>query len=246
MKKFYTLLLLLFSFLLAIGQSDYRDIVTLKDGTTYYCIIIEEVADEYIKIRTSDNIVIKIKMDEVKRIKREEKVGDTYKQSTKRGFIGLEIGPNFPLGKFADLNNGLATTGLQINLINFGYLFSDHVGITLNWFGASNPMNGLSDQYMWSYGGVLAGPLFTIPISKSIEWDIRPMLGITWASVSNINTGIAYAIPFNFGTGLRFNMSRVIALTFDVDIKNANFQWVRFQQSMTTLTIKGGFAFRLN
>ena len=85
MKKFYTLLLLLFSFLLAIGQSDYRDIVTLKDGTTYYCIIIEEVADEYIKIRTSDNIVIKIKMDEVKRIKREEKVGDTYNNLRKEG-----------------------------------------------------------------------------------------------------------------------------------------------------------------
>jgi hypothetical protein len=170
---------------------------------------------------------------------------DQNQSITRKGFIGLGLGFNIPIGNYAKITDGGAKTGAQLTLINFGYLFSDRIGLTATWFGASNPIAGVSSIYMWSYGGILAGPLFSFPLSKKIEWDIKPMIGISWASILNTNLPVSYSLGLNIGTGLRFNISRLIALTLDVDYKIGNYQWSIGHQTISTIGVKGGLVFRL-
>ena len=162
----------------------------------------------------------------------------------KRGFIGLELGANIPLGKFADVNDGQAKTGYHINLINFGYLFSDNIGIAATCFGAVNPRVNGNDDYWWSHGGLLVGPLFSFPVSEKIVWDIKPMVGKSWASITGTNLELTSPIAFSVETGYRFNVSRLIALTLGVVYSTAKYKG-GFEQSIGTSAIKGGFAFRL-
>jgi len=167
------------------------------------------------------------------------------KNIKKKGFIGLSVGANIPVGKFADDNDGAAKTGFQINIVNFGYLFSDNIGITATWFGAANPINGVGSDYLWYYEGLLVGPLFSFPVSEKIEWDLKPMVGISSASITNLGLETAFSFAFSIETGVRFNVSRLIALTLGVDYTAAKYKWDVGDQSIGTFSIKGGFAFRL-
>lgn len=245
MKKYLTLILLVLITTASFSQNNYQDVVYLKNGSIIRGIIIEQVPNKSIKIETSDRSVFVYQMDEIEKIAKEENIVNKQ-NSKKKGFIGLELGANIPIGKFADVNDGAAKTGFQINLINFGYLFSDNVGITATCFGASNPIEGGGSDYLWSHGGLLVGPLFSFPVSEKIEWDIKPMIGLSWASITNAGLETASSFAFNVGTGSRFNVSRLITLTLGIDYTTAKFKWDIGEQSIGTLAIKGGFAFRLN
>lgn len=255
MKNVYKLFVVLFLLSLTsqtfaqptFGQNNYQDVVYLKNGSIIRGVIIEQIPSKSLKIETADKSIFVCQMDEIEKITKEEKVNNKNRESgRKRGFIGLELGANIPVGKFGDISDGAAKTGFQINLINFGYLFSDNIGITATWFGASNPIENAGNEYLWSHGGLLAGPLFTFPVSEKIEWDVKPMLGLSWATITNIDLGLASSVAFNLGTGFRFNVSRLIALTLGVDYTTAKFKWEDIgEQSMGTIAIKGGFAFRL-
>jgi len=247
MKKILVIIILGLITTLGFSQTNYQDVVYLKNGSTIRGTIIEQVPGKSIKIETADKSVFVYKMDEIEKLAKEENLaikGEKY-SGKKRGFIGLSVGANIPVGKFADENDGAAKTGFQINLINFGYLFSDNIGITATWFGASNPIVGGGSDYLWSHGGLLVGPLFSFPVSEKIEWDVKPMVGLSWASITNTNLDMASSFAFSFGTGFRFNVSRLIALTLGVDYTTSKFKWDIGDQSMGTLGLKGGFAFRL-
>ena len=248
MKPFLTLILFTLLTTVTFGQSNYQDVVYLNNGSIIRGVIIEQVPNTSIKIETADKSVFVYQMDEIEKFTKElPPETEALKQNTyiRKGFIGLEIGANIPVGKFADKNDGAAKTGLQINLINFGYLFTDNIGITATWFGASNPIQGSGTDYYWSQGGLLVGPLFSFPISEKIEWDIKPMVGLSTASITNLDLETASSFTFNLGSGLRFNVSKLIALTFGVDYSVSKFHWDIGDQTMGTIAIKGGFAFRL-
>lgn len=240
MKKYLTLILLVITATASFSQNNYQDVVYLKNGSVIRGVIIEQVPNQSIKIETADKSVFVYQMNEIEKITKEENI-----VHQKKGFIGLELGANIPLGKFADENDGAAKTGFQINIINFGYLFSDNVGITATWFGASNPLEGAGSDFLWSHGGLLIGPLFSIPVSEKVAWDIKPMIGISWATITNTGLEGASSFAFNLGTGFRFTVSRLIALTLGMDYTTAKFKYDIGEQSMSTLAIKGGFAFRL-
>src|SRR5690606_36860084 len=84
----------------------------------------------------------------------------TAQEEKRKGYSGIRVGPSFPIGEFKEV--GWANPGATLSLINFGYLFNNRVGIAANWFGGAYAVDvsqfGLADG-MWSYGGLLAGPL---------------------------------------------------------------------------------------
>lgn len=247
MKNILAFILFALITALSYGQSSYQDEVYLKNARIIRGVIVEQVPNQSLKIETPDKSIFVYQIEEVEKSAKEEPVSNkSMETGRKKGFIGLDLGANIPVGKFADPSDGMAKTGFQINIINFGYLFSDNVGITATSFFASNPIKKVRNDYLWSQNGFSVGPLFSFPVSEKVEWDLKPMMGFSWARITKTNLEYVSAITYNLGTGFRFNVSRVIALTLGADYTSANFKWPVGYQSMGTIAIKGGFAFRLN
>lgn len=250
MKK-YLIVFLLFSFTaLTFGQNNYQDVIYLKDGNIIRGVIIEQVPDKLIKIETVDRSVFVYRMDEIEVIKKESTTPGKITSTTqkRKGFIGLSIGASIPIGDFADKLDGAAQTGIQLNLINFGYLFSENIGVAATWFGASNPIDFYSID-PWSYGGLLAGPLLSFPASKNVDWDFKPMIGYSVTTFPGIDyiTEQSTAFAFSVGTQLRFHVGKKISLTLSADYfyTNPEFIYYDIEQKIGTITIGVGVAFRL-
>ncbi len=180
--------------------------------------------------------------------------------STKDGFISISLGVAIPTGDFGDngANNdeaGFAESGVAMNLINFGYLFSKNIGITAMLTGAAFPLDAqtLGPEPIWSYGTLLVGPLFTIRNNESpTEFDFRLMVGSMSGMIDFDNelgtfegTGSALA----FGAGLRYNVSDLIAISGNLDIISGTAEFdilgSKEDQSMSSANFTVGIAFRL-
>ncbi|MDX2129002.1 MAG: hypothetical protein SFU91_08200 [Chloroherpetonaceae bacterium] len=248
--------LLLFSFLilfssLAFAQNQSQDVVYLKNGSIIRGSIIELIPEKTITIETIDGSKFIFKMAEVEKITKEDTRGDnaSQNQSTKKtGYLGLTLGPSIPVGDFAERSNGLATTGLQLNLINMGYLFTRNYGIAGIWFGGANPL-GVSGFDPWSYGGLVVGPMVSFPIGKRIEWDFRAMVGSSLTTLPNIGAGEedAYSFAFSLGAVLRINIGENFALMSNIDYFSTSpkFERLRIEQKITTVSICFGLAYRI-
>lgn len=179
---------------------------------------------------------------------------------TKDGFISISLGAALPYGDFADddLNNndaGLAESGVSVNLVNFGYLFSKNIGITAMLQGAAFPLdNGnAGNDPIWSYGTFLVGPLFTIRNQESkTEFDFRFMFGSMSGQLDPDNGGEAVegeGGALAIGSGLRYNISDLIAFTANLDIISGKPEFEvngnTFDQTMSSANITFGIAFRL-
>jgi len=250
-KYLFSLLLLVMFSSFAFSQQNYQDVVYLKNGSVIRGMIIEQVPNKSIKIETSDKSLFVYPIDEVEKITKEVAVNDSksVKLSAKRkGYIGISIGPSIPVGAFADHSDGAAKTGVQLNLANFGYLFTENIGIAAIWFGAANPVSEISYN-PWSYGGLMAGPLLSFPVSNTAEWDFRPMIGYSVTTVSDVGqaTDQATAFAINLGTVLRFNLNQRFSITLSADYFSTkpNFKVYGFEQKIGTVSLGFGAAYRL-
>jgi hypothetical protein len=240
MKKYLAILLFSIITTVSFGQSNYQDVVYLKNGSIIRGVIIEQVPNKSIKIETADRNVFVYQM--------EEKADFNSNSDRRKGFIGLSLGASIPVGDFADKSDGLAKTGIQLNLINFGYLFSENFGITATWFGAANPLD--ADGYdPWSYGGIMAGPLLSFPLSQKVEWDFRPMIGYSVTTLPDIGYGTEQASSFalNIGTVFRVNVGDKMSLLLSADYFSTKPEFIDygFEQSIGTISLGFGVAYRL-
>ena len=66
---------MVFSFLVVAirvySQELYQDVITLKNGKVVRGVIIEQVSDQYLKIRTRDSKILEITMEDVEQISQE-------------------------------------------------------------------------------------------------------------------------------------------------------------------------------
>jgi hypothetical protein len=108
MKRHLTLILLVFIAAIAFGQTNYQDVVYLKNGSIIRGIVIEQVPNKSIKIETSDRSVFVYQMDEIEKLTKEQVAG---KNSDDKGnidqkyrfAIGIYGSPILPLGSFGDV-----------------------------------------------------------------------------------------------------------------------------------------------
>ena len=248
----------LFSFFLLIAftsftyaQQNYQDVVYLKNGSIIRGMIIEQVPNKSIKIETSDKSLFVYQIDEVEKITKELARTDTRssKLSGKRkGYIGISMGASIPVGAYADPSDGAAKTGVQLNLANFGYLFTENIGVSAIWFGAAHPVSEINYN-PWGFGGIMAGPLFSFPVSKNADWDFRPMIGYSATTVSDVGdfTEEATALAFNLGTLLRINLSQKFLFTLSADYFSSKpkFKNYGFEQKIGAISLGVGVAYRL-
>lgn len=139
-------------------------------------------------------------------------------ESSRRGYIGLSLGPAFSTGKFAstaidDEKAGFAKGGLTFTLVQFGYKFHPNIGIAAAWFGSAHPVNAdeMEDQLFdlnpnfrytveadpWSFGGLAVGLLVGGQVRK-MDLDARIMIGYSSALSPEMKVEIRNAGLYSF------------------------------------------------
>lgn len=168
-------------------------------------------------------------------------------QSSNRNYIGLAIGPSFPLGKFArtnfsDSTSGWAKTGVMIEF-DYAYRITHNFGVMAIVSFSSNSFNNLSYRDSlnaahpdtsfsvegisnWGGGGIMIGPYLRFPIGENLSWDIRGGFGFYGGTTPKIviratdtQTGEDLA-PFKRQTAKAFNYSYVIGTGFKYRVSN--------------------------
>lgn len=140
------------------------------------------------------------------------------------GFIGISIGPSFPIGDFGDntptnTDAGYAKTGLNINLLNFGYKLGPNVGIAANWFGGAHTVDNNNPDVMWSYGSLMGGLFLALPVNNKTELDIKGTVGYTTAKLDLKQLGeyTGNGFGYAFGAMLRHDIASRWCLLLQAD-----------------------------
>jgi len=161
-------------------------------------------------------------------------------QDQANAYISLSAGPNFPLGKYADANDGDAQTGGGFT-ISGAYYFKSNFGIGGK-LGVS--INSIEDPEVltiegtdfyttkigsWGNGYILIGPQAAIK-SGAFQLDSRLLLGILNSSEPKFeartidysvnlenNEAAGDALGVNIGTTARYNISDVFSLGVAID-----------------------------
>ena len=134
----------------------------------------------------------------------------------RRGYIGISFGPAFPTG---DIKSSAVSEGGHFNLVNFGYLFSEHVGIAATWFGTSF-ISKADKEMSVGMGGIMAGPLFsTATPTRNFEFDFKPMVGFANGTIIDHGDTSSSSRAFALGIGgaIRWNCWSKFSLSCGID-----------------------------
>ena len=152
-------------------------------------------------------------------------IGDLFSQDIetediRKGYIGISMGPAFPIG---DIKNDMISGGMHLNLVNFGYLFSEHIGISATWFGSSFVSKENSKNAI-GLGGIMVGPLFSKSISNNqLEIDFKPLIGFANGTLIEGNKTSSSSRTLALGSGItaRWNCWSKFSLSFGFDCYSA-------------------------
>lgn len=205
MKKQIALLILIFITISSIAQTNYQDVVYLKNGSIIRGIIIEQIINKSIKIETADKNVFVFTLDEIEKITKEQvKTNEEKSQSNsgdnKGNITTIDFGYQIGVGQY-----GIDRLRLNItNAYQFNSYFSLGGGIGLRYYSdyeASlvpiflNLKTNLTEANVKPYIQVLAGYSF----DASNDWNgvgllINPELGLSFKTgkKTNINLGVGY------------------------------------------------------
>jgi len=105
MKKYLTLFLFVLVTTFAFGQSNYQEVVYLKNGSITRGVIIEQIPNKSIKIETADKNVFVYKMDEIAKLTKEPLPGNSdssfHSSGLKPGYKGIvELGYQVGTGDY--------------------------------------------------------------------------------------------------------------------------------------------------
>lgn len=181
-------------------------------------------------------------------------IGSYAQMEDRRGYIGMTLGAAIPLGDFADnsFDNedaGFAKTGINFNLVHFGYKFSKNFGIAASWFGTAHEVdyNNMEAEF-WSYGGLFAGLLVSLPAGEKLFIEFKPMLGFVAAtSPGSVGYGEeeGSAIGFDLVGSVRYNFAEKWCAMANIDYLTAKPEFDYFEQSISALNLSLGLAYRL-
>lgn len=239
MKKITLLIsLLLISVVIYAQRNNLVDVVYLKNGSILRGIIIEQVPNESIKLQTADGNIFVYQTSEIEKITKEDTVRQSRNQLAygdngvqhRKGYIGLSIGPSFAVGDLREL-----PVGLILNLVDFGYLFTDNIGVAAKWFGTAHTESGIT----FGVGGLMGGLLASTPISEKINFEGKALVGpgVFVASYDGESETSEAYFGYDLGVGLRFNTSEKVSLLLNADYIGVS--------DYSSINVTFGVAFRL-
>lgn len=173
----------------------------------------------------------------------------------KKGFIGISIGPAIPIGSFAnkslsDPHAGFAKTGYSDSFINFGYLFNKKFGISASIFYNEHNVDKSVTEDWWKLSGVTAGPMYALPLSEKLTFDIKAKIGFlgttlivdTYENQDNVGSGLGIDIR----SGLRYNLARRWCLFAETGLVHSNQKMGDGRKGKIQFLLTGfGIGFRL-
>jgi hypothetical protein len=131
------------------------------------------------------------------------------------GYIGVGLGPSFLLGN----NNVKAGTGLNLHLLNAGYVIGKGFGVTGTWaggahlfdsevtvYGHGNPSIPAKNEL--SYGVLMIGPMYTLNLTDVSSLDFKAKLGSLYTrskstSEAHASTSQTISLGTSLGIGYR-------------------------------------------
>jgi hypothetical protein len=198
MKKYLALLLFALITTVSFGQSNYQDVVYLKNGSIIRGTIIEQVPNKSIKIETADRSVFVYQMDEIEKLTKEviqgKSGGSLSNSGLQSGYKGIvELGYQIGTGDYG-------MDRLKLNIIN-GYQINPYFSLGF----------GTGLRYYFDAEAALI-PLFADFRANFIDNKISPYLSL----------GVGYSFDATNGfEGVGFLLNPTVGVSFKVSDKSA-------------------------
>lgn len=190
----------------------HQEVIYLKNGSVIRGTVVEQTIGQSIKVRTADGSLFVYNQQEIEKIVKESNNdSQPFRKAEKRSYIGIGLGATYT---FDD-----EEFGFQLNLIDFGYLFNENIGIAAKLQGKAYSVN-VHSTHGWNNSGTLsistltAGPLLSFQSGNKGLFEIKPMVGFGSASLKIDNVSINSETKMAFGLDIqyRYHISRVIDL----------------------------------
>ncbi|WP_215223838.1 hypothetical protein [Echinicola shivajiensis] len=158
-------------------------------------------------------------------------------EKEKRGFISISLGPSVNLGNNqshyltihgpsgqiigkSDDNNSIpaGNIGLNLNLIEAGYVFKFGLGFTGKWQGGAYIKNQGDTEITGSFGAILLGPMYMLHINDQLDLDIKARVGrMYYSEEASSSASESYYLGGDFGAALRFHIAKKWSLLTGID-----------------------------
>jgi len=210
--KIFCLLSLIIASLNVSAQTNYEDVVYLKNGSIIHGIIIEQVPSVSIKIKSGPNIFF-YKMDEIEKftkeeIKKEEEGGGMHDyEFKKKGFVF-----NYELG-FVDYPAGSDLALLSVMLVH-GYQFNPHFSLGIG-AGAE-----ISSQSVYNIPAYLDARIYFLKTRCTPFFNIATGYNLYIASNGYYGSSSASnGFLINPAFGVRFAINKKVGITTTLGYK---------------------------
>ncbi len=166
----------------------------------------------------------------------------------KKGYIGITLGPAFPLADIKDKGDG--GTGLNINLVNFGYPVWKNVGFCASLFSGAHLSKTLREDALSVYGALLAGPMLSSNLSEKSILHMRAMVGsvysmFEYAHNSGRSASESWTYGYSVGLMYRYNYSKTWCLLFNADYFSAKSSAYDHLGEIAAINVNAGIGLRL-
>ncbi|MBA4241275.1 MAG: hypothetical protein C0448_11145 [Sphingobacteriaceae bacterium] len=206
------------------AQSNFQEVVYLKNGSIIKGIIIEQVPNVSLKIKTKDGNIFVFKIEEVERITKEDvEINSNTKSQKQKGFLYID-----EVGASLIFNGNKSTPLFALHTIN-GYLFNPHLFLG---FGAgieADEITAIIPLYLETRTFLSKGP-------------VSPYFGLGGGyGLMYINQGSNEGGPLGHVlAGCKFSMNSTAAITLSLGYRVFQFQQttVRYNTSWSQMQYK--------
>jgi hypothetical protein len=173
---------------------------------------------------------------------------------TRRGFIGLDIGPSVPFGNFADASPtnagaGRAESGYNSTLVNVGYRIGQGIGVAGAISYGEYVMKGGGGDDWWQMAALTIGPMYSLRLGAKSALDVKAMVGLVtlWPVIDNLTTSDAQGsgLGADLRATVRYDVLRRWAVFAEGGLQASNVSFPNGDEKEYRALISGfGIAFR--
>jgi len=171
-------------------------------------------------------------------------------------YISIGIGASFPLADFSsdspfEIESGFTETGIHLNLLQYGQLIKNNVGVHTRIFYNQNSFDlGDLDDFVdlddWSQLGLVIGPMYTINLEDKVKFDLKPAIGMVATTLPDFGNGSQTSpdLAWSMGVGMRVSLLQNLSVLLDTHYTNVEgtFDNFDYNQQANMFSVNLGLA----